>query len=387
MTEYTAFIKLIKPNFNVAPWHDEVNYNFDAIDATLHALTGVIADGVWENSTGYVIGQKLFDPVDGSLWLCQVNHTSRASGLMEDDRTDHPTYWAASSAQTSAILDAISALSPVDGSMIRFTSATTAAVVASTAYGRSLLNSADAAALRTLAALGSLATLSNINDGNWSGTDLAVANGGTGASSAATARSNLGAAALASSNIFTADQLIQFSDDGAGLGPQLILERISASPAVSDFLGGLILRGRDSAGNVHDYGVITGSIESPTNGAELGTFRVQLSQGAGVLSTRMTLTSAGNLTVSGTVSGTSDERLKYNFDPIENALDEVMKWVPSIYERFANPGVVEAGLIAQSMESATGSVGRDDNGYLTVNPMSAIAYLTQAVQELARKIK
>jgi hypothetical protein len=64
-----------------------------------------------------------------------------------------------------------------------------------TAAGKALLDDASASAQRTTLGLGNLAVANTVNNGNWSGTALVVGNGGTGATTAGDARTNLGAAA------------------------------------------------------------------------------------------------------------------------------------------------------------------------------------------------
>lgn len=63
---------------------------------------------------------------------------------------------------------------------------------------------------------------------------------------------------------------VQSTDAGAGNGPNLILDRFSASPAASDVLSYVPFRGRDSAGNTTDYGWVSSTILDPVDGSEDG---------------------------------------------------------------------------------------------------------------------
>ena len=96
-------------------------------------------------------------------------------------------------------LQSISGLTTSANQMIYTTALDTYATTSLTAAGRAILDDADAAAQRTTLGLGTMATQASssvtITGGTISGiTDLAIADGGTGASDAGTARTNLGLA-------------------------------------------------------------------------------------------------------------------------------------------------------------------------------------------------
>jgi hypothetical protein len=76
------------------------------------------------------------------------------------------------------------------------------------------------------------------------------------------------------------------TDAGATAAPLLDLYRDSASPAAADTLGEIEFNGEDSAGNKQTYGLIHGSILSPTSGAEQGQLHFETAT-AGALTEKM----------------------------------------------------------------------------------------------------
>lgn len=91
---YTSNYRLILINPNARGWADEMHQNLRVIDSMLYAASGLSGvSGAWENSTAYIIGDRVVDPDLGTLWQCEANHTSAASGTFAADRTANPTYW------------------------------------------------------------------------------------------------------------------------------------------------------------------------------------------------------------------------------------------------------------------------------------------------------
>lgn len=203
-----------------------------------YAIAGVTHPGQWETGEGEIVGGQLArspfassddgDAVDFTAGLKTVALTVSAewfaardggvatiedvAGLSEaltgKAATGHGHGFSSLSGRPTTlagygITDAAASGHQHDGAYQPLDPDLTAvAALTTTSFGRAHLTLADAAALRGHAELGSLAAQDSgsvaITGGNISGiTDLAVADGGTGASSAAAARTNLGLGTIA----------------------------------------------------------------------------------------------------------------------------------------------------------------------------------------------
>lgn len=84
-----------------------------------------------------------------------------------------------------------------------------------------------------------------------------------------------GANTHSGATIFTADVTFRSSDAGAGAGPNVFMQRNSASPATNDYLAHLRWDGQDSLGNYTEYAGLVGLVRDPTDGSEDGRLSVR----------------------------------------------------------------------------------------------------------------
>jgi hypothetical protein len=108
-------------------------------------------------------------------------------------------------------------------------------------------------------------------------------------------------------------------------------------------------------------------------------------------SNALTLLKNGDLIIAGTFTSTSDVRLKDEIEPLEGALERVLKLAPIRYrfrEGASHPRDRKIGLSAQAVEPLFPElVRRGPDGYLSVAYADLSAVLVRAIQEQQGQIE
>ena len=104
---------------------------------------------------------------------------------------------------------------------------------------------------------------------------------------------------------------------------------------------------------------------------------------------KMTLSTFGNLTITGTLTESSSITLKENVDPITGALASVLQLSGKIYDRIDNKEKREAGLIAEEVYKVLPNlVHLDEDGKPAgVKYTKTVAYLVESIKELYEEIR
>lgn len=175
---------------------------------SVSGLATVATTGAWADITGkpstftpsahtHTVSDLSDASANGRSLISAANYAAMRTLLNVANGATAGATWGTDLGSIPAAIDAIDGLTPAADRMIVYSGSSTAALQPVTSYALTLLDDADASTARGTLGLGSIATQAAsavaITGGSITGiTDLAVADGGTGASTAPAARTNLG---------------------------------------------------------------------------------------------------------------------------------------------------------------------------------------------------
>ena len=283
---------------NAAPLNNE----FNQVQAAMDATTGHNHDG----TAGGGAPIPLSSAVTGTL---SVTNGGTGASTAANARTNLGLTIGTDVQAYDPGLQSIAGLTTAANKMLYTTALDTYAVTDLTAAGRALLDDADATAQRTTLGLGTLSTQNansvSVTGGTITGiTDLSIADGGTGASDAATARTNLGLAI--GTNVQAYDPALQSISGLTTAANQLIYTTASDTYAVTGLTaaGRAILDDADAAAQRATLG--------------LGTIATQNASSVSVTD----LTASGDITIADKIIHSGDIDTSIRFPAVDTVTVE-----------------------------------------------------------------